>query len=136
MKKLFSFLFFFAAINIAFAQSKAKEKSFVPKCEITLGGIANGCTISIAQLIDFPSILNSCKNQEVYRFQFSVTSRKNGLEEIKKFDVKGDKLPSEIINYLQSLKGNSGKIALENITIIIPRDKSSFTENLNYTFNQ
>ena len=107
MKKLFSFLFFFAAINVALAQSKAFNREF-----ITLGGIESGSKVSVMQVLDYPELLASDKSQRITSFEMTINTKQN---EAFSYKIEGSKMSEEAIVKLKSLNGNVGKISFKNV---------------------
>lgn len=107
MKKLFSFLFFFAAINVALAQSKVIHREF-----ITLGGIESGSKVSLMQVLDYPELLASDKSQRITSFEMTINTKQN---EAFTYKIEGSKMSEEAIVKLKSLKGNVGKISFKNV---------------------
>ena len=107
MKKLFSFLFFFAAMNVALAQSKVFQREF-----ITLGGIESGSKVSLMQVLDYPELLASDKSQQITSFEMTINTKQNQAFSYK---IEGSKMSEEAIAKLKSLKGNVGKISIKNV---------------------
>lgn len=104
MKKLFSFLFFFATINVALAQSKVSQREF-----ITLGGIESGSKVSVMQVLDYPELLVSDKSQRITSFEMTISTKQN---EVFIYKIEGSKMSEEAIAKLKSLNGNVGKISI------------------------
>ena len=115
MKKLFSFLFFFAAINVALAQSKAIQKQI-----ITLGGIESGSTVSIMQVLDYPVVLNSDTTKKIESFLMVILEE--GSTAPSMFKVYGNKLIKNgnvfdkiAKDYLINMQNKKGEIYIQNI---------------------
>ncbi|MCC6185932.1 MAG: hypothetical protein IT256_02135 [Chitinophagaceae bacterium] len=111
MKKLFSFLFFFAAINIALAQSKPTQKQFV-----TLGGIESGSKVSIMQVLDYPVLVLADKNETIKSYDVTILSDGN-VTNTTSYKVEGAKFNQNVLNELNAAKGKKGKIFIENIIV-------------------
>lgn len=124
MKNLFSILFFFAAINVALAQSKATQKQY-----LTLGGIESGSTVSIMQVLDYPVLVSADKNEKIKSFDIVISANK----EVSEYKVVGTKFSQEAIGFLRTLNEQSGNITIKNI--IVTKESIKVQEkNLEYTF--
>ena len=120
MKRLFSFFFFFAALNIALAQSKPSQKQFV-----TLGGIESGSKVSIMQVLDYPVLVLADKNEQILSFELTIISP--NADPSPTFSIQGNSLNQNVKNYLENMKGKKGKIFIENI--IVAHEKIKIKEN-------
>lgn len=111
MKRLFSFFFFFAALNIAQAQSKPTQRQF-----ITLGGIESGSKVSIMQVLDYPVLVLADKNEKIKSYEVTILHDGN-LSNTTSYKVEGAKFNQNVLNELISAKGKKGKIFIENIIV-------------------
>lgn len=128
MKKLFSFLFFFAAMNVALAQSKAIQKQI-----ITLGGIENGSKVSIMQVLDYPVVLISDKTKKIESFLIVILEEGSTAPSI--FKVYGNRLNKMAMDYLKNMQNKKGEIYIQNIKYE-GSEAESKTDNLVLKFEQ
>lgn len=112
MKKLFSFLFFFAAINVALAQSKPTQKQFV-----TLGGIESGSTVSIMQVLDYPVLVLADKNEQITSFEMTVLPSDAEPSNTTSYKIEGAKINEPALAELKAFNGRKGKIFIDNIIV-------------------
>ncbi len=114
MKKLFSIaiIFFFAAINVSFAQSKPTQKQFV-----TLGGIESGSKVSVMQVLDYPVLVLADKNEKIKGFEITIIPSDAELEKTTSYKVEGAKLNEPVLAELKAFSGRKGKIFIDNIIV-------------------
>ena len=128
MKRLFSFLFFFAALNIALAQTKPSQKQF-----ISLGGIESGSNVSIMQVLDYPVVLISDKTKKIESFLIVILEEGSTAPSI--FKVYGNRLNKMAMDYLKNMQNKKGEIYIQNIKYE-GSEAESKTDNLVLKFEQ
>ncbi|MFA6149695.1 MAG: hypothetical protein WC716_00155 [Chitinophagaceae bacterium] len=117
MKKTFfiAFSLILLSSGIVLAQTHTKTMSSShTKDMLSFGGNLNGSTVSIMQLIDYPVLLLSDKEEIVLNYEIKVTTEENQSE--KALKISGAKLASDAIDYLRELAGEKGKIVIQNVT--------------------
>ncbi len=113
------------ALNVS-AQSAKKST-------ITFGGIANGSTVSIMQVRDYPVLLVANKSKNIASFDFTVIEE--GKNPSTVYKITGAKLNETAKNYLENMQNKKGKIYIENI-VFESGETAPKSDNLVLTFDK
>lgn len=109
MKKLFlsTASFILLSCSIVMAQSDAKKDA------INFGGNVNGSMVSIMQVIDYPVLLLSDKNEKILSYEFRIVPEE--VQSAKTIKIEGANLSQEALNDLRELAGEKGKIFIGKV---------------------